>query len=61
MIDDLLGAGGGADTYMIGELTQDRFLQGRDWPSGAVLGVALTAAALLALLPATLVRRDARG
>ena len=51
---------GGADTYMIGELTQDRFLQARDWPTGAVLGVALTVAALLALLPAVAGRRVAR-
>ena len=42
---------GGSDTYMIGQLTQDRFLQGRDWPKGAVLGVAIAAAALIALLP----------
>ena len=42
---------GGSDTYMIGQLTQERFLQGRDWPKGAVLGVAIAAAAFLALLP----------
>ncbi len=51
---------GGTQTYMIGEMTQDRFLQGRDWPTGAVLGVALTVAALLALLPAAFSRKAVR-
>ena len=47
---------GGSETYMIGQLTQARFLEGRDGPQGAVLGVAIAAAALLALLPLT--RKD---
>lgn len=54
---------GGSDTYMIGQLTQDQFLKGRDWPVGAVLGCALAAAALLALIPAGISRKrpgDAR-
>jgi len=51
---------GGTGTYMIGEMTQDRFLQGRDWPSGAVLGVALTVAAIVALVPAAAAKRSAR-
>ena len=51
---------GGVDTYMIGEMTQDRFLQGRDWPTGAVLGIALTVAAIVALVPAAAARRSSR-
>jgi ABC-type spermidine/putrescine transport system permease subunit I len=50
---------GGSDTYMIGQLTQARFLQGRDGPQGAMLGVLLAAAAFLALLPLR-ARRPAR-
>jgi spermidine/putrescine transport system permease protein len=50
---------GGTETYMIGEMTQDRFLQGRDWPTGAVLGVALTVAAIVALVPVAASRRAA--
>lgn len=49
---------GGTETYMIGQLTQDRFLQGRDYPQGAMLGTLVAAAALVALLP--LRRREPR-
>ncbi len=42
---------GGADTYMIGQMVQDRFLSARNWPLGAALGVCLAGAAFLALLP----------
>jgi spermidine/putrescine transport system permease protein len=51
---------GGTETYMIGEMTQDRFLQGRDWPTGAVLGVALTVAAILSLVPVAASRKATR-
>jgi ABC-type spermidine/putrescine transport system permease subunit I len=42
---------GGADTYLIGQHVQFEFLGERNWAKGAVLGVALTAVAALALLP----------
>jgi spermidine/putrescine transport system permease protein len=42
---------GGADTYLLGQLVQERFLGARDWPSGAAVAVALAAASLVALLP----------
>ena len=51
---------GGDDTYMVGQLTQDQFMKARDWPLGSALGVALAAAALLALLPVALAKRVAR-
>jgi spermidine/putrescine transport system permease protein len=51
---------GGADTYMIGQLTQEQFMQARDWPLGSALGVALALAALLALWPVARSRRAAR-
>jgi spermidine/putrescine transport system permease protein len=42
---------GGTETYMIGQLTQDRFLRGRDYPQGAALGTLVAVAAFLALVP----------
>lgn len=51
---------GGDDVYMLGQLTQDQFFMSRNWPVGAALGVALAAAALLALLPVVGARRAAR-
>jgi spermidine/putrescine transport system permease protein len=51
---------GGADTFMIGQLTQDQYMRARDWPLGSALGVALAAAALLALLPIALARKVSR-
>jgi spermidine/putrescine transport system permease protein len=51
---------GGADTYMVGQLTQDQYMKARDWPLGSALGVALAAAALVALVPIALARRTAR-
>ena len=48
---------GGSDTYMIGQLTQDRFLRGRDYPQGSALGTILAAAAFLALIPLRVRRR----
>ncbi len=50
---------GGADTYMIGQMVQDRFLSARNWPLGAALGACLAGAAFLALLPLSR-RRPAR-
>jgi spermidine/putrescine transport system permease protein len=51
---------GGADTYMIGQLTQEQFMKWRNWPVGAVLGSALATAALVVLLLPLLARRRAR-
>jgi spermidine/putrescine transport system permease protein len=45
---------GGADSFLLGPLAQERFLGARDWPSGAALAAALGAASLAAWL---LVRR----
>jgi ABC-type spermidine/putrescine transport system permease subunit I len=42
---------GGPKTYMLGQLVQDQFLTGRDWPRGAAVGVALVAVSLLVFLP----------
>ena len=42
---------GGPRTYMLGQLVQDQFLTGRDWPRGAAVGVALVAVSLLVFLP----------
>jgi spermidine/putrescine transport system permease protein len=43
---------GGADTFLLGQLVQERFLGARDWPSGAAIAVALAAASVLVFLPA---------
>jgi spermidine/putrescine transport system permease protein len=51
---------GGADTYMVGQLTQDQYMKARDWPLGSALGVALAVAALLALVPVGAARRARR-
>ena len=42
---------GGPKTYMLGQMVQDQFLTGRDWPRGAAVGVALLVVSLLVFLP----------
>jgi spermidine/putrescine transport system permease protein len=41
---------GGADSFLLGPLAQERFLGARDWPSGAALAAALGAASIAAWL-----------
>jgi ABC-type spermidine/putrescine transport system permease subunit I len=49
---------GGADTFLLGQLVQERFLGARDWPSGAAIAVALATVSLLVFLASR--REDVR-
>jgi spermidine/putrescine transport system permease protein len=50
---------GGADTYLVGQLVQERYIQARDWPFGAAVGVALAVLAFVCVAPLRRRRADA--